>query len=123
MPTRAPRVCGHCGLVHAPSEACPLAAARGRERKARFDRKRPTASERGYDAEWRRESKAFLAQAGNDLCSCGCGRPADMVDHKTPHRGDRWLFWDRNNWQPMNTHCHNSTKQRLERHSNEVHHV
>lgn len=120
MPSRAPRVCGHCNTLHDPGEACPVAAARARERKARHDAQRPSAASRGYDADWRRESKAFLAEPANRYCACGCGRLADMVDHKVPHRGDRKLFWDRRNWQPLNHHCHNSTKQRQERHSNEA---
>ncbi|MFD1675419.1 HNH endonuclease signature motif containing protein [Alicyclobacillus fodiniaquatilis] len=24
-----------------------------------------------------------------------------MVDHKVPHKGDKKLFWDSKNWQPM----------------------
>ncbi|WP_349253802.1 HNH endonuclease signature motif containing protein [Bradyrhizobium sp. CB2312] len=44
-----------------------------------------------------------------------CGKPAVVVDHIKPHRGDRALFWDKGNWQPLCTHHHNSTKQRLER--------
>ncbi|TIL42278.1 MAG: HNH endonuclease, partial [Mesorhizobium sp.] len=48
--------------------------------------------------------------------ACGCGRVADMVDHIKPHRGDKRLFWDRANWQPMAmSPCHSSRKQRLER--------
>ena len=26
---------------------------------------------------------------------------AVIVDHIKPHRGDKVLFWDRNNWQPL----------------------
>ncbi|WP_314945899.1 hypothetical protein [Bradyrhizobium cosmicum] len=44
-----------------------------------------------------------------------CGKPAVVVDHVKPHRGDRALFWDKRNWQPLCTHHHNSTKQSLER--------
>ncbi|WP_216671362.1 hypothetical protein [Mangrovicoccus sp. HB161399] len=32
-----------------------------------------------------------------------------MVDHKVAHKGDKRLFWDRSNWQPMNRSC-NSRK-------------
>jgi 5-methylcytosine-specific restriction endonuclease McrA len=113
MPNRAPSVCAHCGKAH--TGTCRQRDAFTRERKARFDRTRPTASARGYDATWRRESKAFLAEPANRYCACGCGRVADVVDHKVPHRGNQQLFWDRRNWQPMNHHCHNSAKQRHER--------
>lgn len=30
-----------------------------------------------------------------------------MTDHIIPHRGDKRLFWDRSNWQPMCDRCHN----------------
>lgn len=38
-----------------------------------------------------------------------------VVDHKTPHRGDRALFWDRDNLQSVSKRWHDSTKQSLER--------
>ena len=31
---------------------------------------------------------------------------ATDVDHIVPHRGDRDLFWDRNNWQALCHSCH-----------------
>jgi 5-methylcytosine-specific restriction protein A len=31
-----------------------------------------------------------------------------------PHKGDRALFWDRDNWQPLCTSCHNGMKKRIE---------
>ena len=30
------------------------------------------------------------------------------LDHIIPHRGDRRLFWDRNNWQALCKSCHDS---------------
>ena len=32
---------------------------------------------------------------------------ATVVDHIKPHRGDKKLFWDRGNWQPLCEHHHN----------------
>jgi 5-methylcytosine-specific restriction protein A len=110
MPTRAPRLNG-CGCVTAYGVLCEHA----RQRKIETDRRRPTARQRGYTVEWQRESRLFLNKPENRFCACGCGRYADLVDHRTPHRGDRALFWDRSNWQPMATHCHSSSKQSLER--------
>ena len=73
-----------------------------------------------YSYRWQKASKAFLAK--HPLCECPhCdgGRIrttlATVVDHKVPHRGDRGLFWDRDNWQPMGKACHDSYKARLER--------
>jgi 5-methylcytosine-specific restriction enzyme A len=80
-----------------------------RERRALADLHRPSSTDRGYSAKWRRESKAFLALPGNELCACGCGRSATMVDHRVAHKGDMKLFWDRSNWQPMFGRC-NSRK-------------
>jgi 5-methylcytosine-specific restriction enzyme A len=111
MPYAAPRVCV-CGNLVAHNVVC---ICRQRAR-AEADKRRPTASARGYTSKWQTESKKFLALPENRLCCCGCGRLADMVDHKQPHRGDQRLFWSRSNWQPMaSSPCHSSAKQSLER--------
>ena len=115
MPIRAPRICS-CGKVVAYGVMCGCQLLRATERKARFDAKRPSARDRGYDTKWQKASKAFLAQPENRHCACGCGRVADMVDHIVPHRGDMKLFWRRSNWQPMaSSPCHSSRKQAQER--------
>jgi len=31
---------------------------------------------------------------------------ATVVDHVTPHKGDKVLFWDRLNWQALCKRCH-----------------
>ena len=72
------------------------------------DRLRGNAAERGYDAKWRRARKRFLQR--HPLCanclSQGVLTPATVVDHIVPHRGDRALFWDEKNWQPLCKSCH-----------------
>lgn len=69
-----------------------------------------------YDRNWRRESKAFLAE--NPWCAeClkqGKYVPATVVDHKKPHRGDKRLFWDRHNWQGLCEHHHDQKTARGE---------
>lgn len=105
MAMKPPRICSPCGLRVASGEQCPCERKRSAESRARYDAARPSARERGYDTKWQRESKAFLALPQNRLCGCGCGRQADMVDHKIAHKGDRKLFWDRSNWQPMARGC------------------
>ncbi len=78
---------------------------------------RLSAARRGYDARWRIRSKHFIAQ--HPLCAMcqAAGRVtlAVCVDHIVPHKGDRQLFHDSNNWQSLCDHCHSSRKQRAER--------
>lgn len=33
---------------------------------------------------------------------------ATVVDHIKPHRGDKALFWDEHNWQPLCKKCHDT---------------
>ncbi len=46
----------------------------------------------------------------NPLCvECerqGLTTPATEVDHIVPHRGDKVLFWDHDNWQALCKPCH-----------------
>lgn len=114
MPVRAPRLCA-CGKLVPSGARCPCEAKRDAERKARFDKTRPTSSQRGYTGAWEKARKAFLLR--HPRCA-RCGRRADLVDHKIPHRGDRDLFWDKSNWQPLCTSCHSGAKQRQERREN-----
>lgn len=114
MPVRAPSVCGYCGKAHRSGEACAAMVAMQKERKARFDKTRPSARQRGYTAEWEKARKEYLA--ANPVC-IRCGAPAALVDHITAHKGNMALFWNRANWQPMCTPCHSVSKQAEERRS------
>jgi 5-methylcytosine-specific restriction endonuclease McrA len=88
---------------------------REQERKTRHDRNRPSASARGYDHSWRQARAQFLAS--NPTCrKCGT-HPATVVDHIMPHKGNKALFWNRANWQPLCVRCHSSLKQSEERRS------
>ena len=104
MATRAPRICG-CGHTVAHGQACACQVQRERTRQ----RGRLSAARRGYGSKWERESKAFLSLPENRKCACGCGRDAEVVDHKKAHKGDQRLFWSRSNWQAMARVC-NSRK-------------
>jgi 5-methylcytosine-specific restriction endonuclease McrA len=73
------------------------------------DRERGTAHQRGYDAKWTKARDAFLDQ--HPLC-VECSKkdyinPATVVDHIIPHKGDKVLFWDETNWQPLCETHHN----------------
>jgi hypothetical protein len=38
-------------------------------------------------------------------------REANVVDHDTPHKGNRTLFFDRSNLKSFNKECHDRWKQ------------
>lgn len=73
------------------------------------DQQRGNSAERGYDHRWRKARARWLVD--HPLCveckSQGKVTAADVVDHVTPHRGDKRLFWDRSNWQSLCAACHN----------------
>lgn len=79
---------------------------------------RPGAYERGYDKKWIRAADSFRWR--NPYC-VGCAavygvkRPATVVDHIVPHKGDQRLFWDPSNWQSSCNWHHSSIKRELER--------
>lgn len=68
-------------------------------------------------ANWRRLRLSQLAR--EPLCrfcqSKGIITAADTVDHKTAHRGNMVLFFDKSNLQSLCKSCHSSQKQRLEK--------
>ena len=110
--SRPPRLCA-CGSVVAHGVICPCRRLATRERNARHDARRPSARERGYDAKWDRERAAYLYL--HDTCGRCAMRPATIVHHIIPHRGDRSLFWNRRNWMPVCQPCHDGPIQRQER--------
>ena len=104
MPRRPKRPCRYPGCPNLCESGtyCPEHSAESP------DRLRGSATERGYDAKWRRARKRFLQR--HPLCanclSQGVLTPATVVDHIVPHRGDHRLFWDEQNWQPLCKACH-----------------
>ena len=111
MPHGIPRLCG-CGHVVPHGVRCACQVKRDADRKRRADLKRPNATERGYDAQWRQERAAFLKTSPKCV---RCGAPAVIVDHIQPHRGDMRKFWDRSNWQALCRGCHSRWKQSREK--------
>lgn len=76
--------------------------------------KRESASKRGYNNKWRVASKRYLK--AHPLC-VQCQKEnrlveATVVDHIIPHRGDKKLFWDENNWQALCKRCHDRKTRR-----------
>ncbi|NBT49984.1 MAG: HNH endonuclease [Marivivens sp.] len=64
---------------------------------------RPTAHQRGYTHRWHKARTGYLRD--NPLCvRCeqeGELKPANVVDHIKPHKGNQELFWDTSNWQSL----------------------
>jgi 5-methylcytosine-specific restriction endonuclease McrA len=75
-----------------------------------------TTAERGNGGRWQRLSKQFLRQPENALCvMCEAERqtrPANVVDHVIPHKGDQALFWDLTKWQGLCRSHHSRTSRR-----------
>ncbi|MBQ8708357.1 MAG: HNH endonuclease [Succinivibrionaceae bacterium] len=101
MPQKAMKTCRHPGCVNLVKD--------GRYCQEHsidlyvYDQMRGNANERGYNVRWRRARTMFLSK--HPLCS-QCGKPATVVDHIIPHRGNQQLFWDEANWQPLCKTCH-----------------
>lgn len=74
----------------------------------RFDKQRGTAHERGYTSAWQKARAAYLRS--HPLCREHEKKSevvaATVVDHIIPHKGDKELFWDSANWQPLCKPCH-----------------
>lgn len=112
MSSRPPRLCS-CGKIVAAGVRCACQIVNDRARKARFDKTRPSARQRGYTREWQAARADYLQR--HPYCRHdGCGRPATIVHHVTAHRGNQRLFWDRSNWMPVCEPCHNGPVQSQE---------
>ena len=100
MPRKPKRPCRHPG--------CPNLSDGVYCENHRGQYSRESAVARGYDSRWQKARARFLKR--NPLCVSCLGvkklTPATVVDHMLPHRGDRRLFWDEANWQPLCKACH-----------------
>lgn len=99
------------GLTSCAAPGCPVLVPGGRcpehaaaQRKAQ-DARRPSARERGYDVEWERNAKAFLAE--NPWC-VDCGAPATDADHDPIDRVEliRLGVPDPDAWWRLKPRCH-----------------
>ncbi|MEC0092871.1 HNH endonuclease signature motif containing protein [Paenibacillus macquariensis] len=105
MPSKPKQPCKNMGCPNLTTDGYCEAHAKDRHQ---YDRFRGTAAQRGYDGVWRKARVGFLRK--HPLCvHCLNGdrlTEATVVDHIKPHKGDKELFWDRNNWQPLCQKCH-----------------
>lgn len=80
----------------------------GKQHGVTYDQRRPSAAKRLYGRAWQKARLHYLRT--HTLCvECereGLIRAATVVDHRIPHQGDKRLFWDRSNWQPLCTSHH-----------------
>lgn len=70
-----------------------------------------------WTARWKKLRLAHLTS--HPICvfcqATGMIRPATVVDHVTPHRGDEVLFWDEDNLQSLCKSHHDAAKAQEER--------
>lgn len=67
-----------------------------------------------YTQAWKRlRAEQLISEPFCRRCACrGLRTPATEVDHITPHRGDRALFFDRGNLQSLCHSCHSAKTAR-----------
>lgn len=104
MPSKPRRACGNPNCPHHARDGCHLCA----EHMQEFNARRPTSTQQGYGAKWRKLRAWILS--GEPLCRV-CGAPATDVDHITPKA--RGGTDDVDNLQPLCHECH-SRKTALE---------
>lgn len=78
--------------------------------------KETSSTAKGYGYRWQKARAQFLLE--HPLCvrcqETGRTTAATVVDHKVPHKGDKTLFWDRKNWDPLCASHHSRDKQKEE---------
>lgn len=76
--------------------------------KTSYDLRRDNANSRGYNTRWQKARRIYLNN--HPFCKrcldSGIYTPATVVDHIIPHKGDKDLFWEQSNWQPLCKRCH-----------------
>lgn len=101
MPQAAQKLCTICKRVDCTCKSDPVG--------------RKSSRERGYSAAWDKASKQWRTL--NPLCAeCdrqGQLKPAEVVDHIRPHKGDQEWFWCQDNWESTCKRCHDA-KTRME---------
>ena len=106
MPFKPKHPCRHHGcpaLIDADKQYCDVHAPLHAE-----STERGSSSARGYNRQWQKARKRYLASHPFCVMCLKEGRmtKATVVDHIIPHRGDPDLFWDESNWQPLCKHHH-----------------
>lgn len=112
MPVRALRACAHmgCSCVVSYGRYCVNHLhAHAHEHERTNESTRPQSQDRGYDSRWKKYAERFKTK--HPICCDsmsrhpGQVRATQQVDHIVPHKGDRKLFWDTTNHQPLCASC------------------
>lgn len=106
MPRRPNTPCKHPGC----GRLVPYGTMYCEEHKPLHQHDRKTTAEKGYGSRWQKARAVYLHSHPLCVRCLAKGRyvKATVVDHIIPHRGDRKLFWDRDNWQALCKSCHDS---------------
>lgn len=110
MPWLSPHPCRHSGcgtLIRGRQGHCEAHRSEARKRE---DERRPSASARGYDRDWRVRRRDYLAD--NPLC-IRCGDEATEVDHIVPL--SKGGADDESNYQALCKSCHSVKTGRHDR--------
>lgn len=110
MPMRPKRPCAYAGCIELIQVGTSYCDVHKRQKGNNYKKDTDRYWHGWYSTtRWKAARKAFLVL--HPLCvECeqqGRLRPATVVDHIKPHRGDVGLFWDRSNWQALCTQHHN----------------
>lgn len=109
MPHRTKKACSRPGCPELVPVGTMFCKAHTKQLHKDIDARRGTAHSRGYTGAWQKASKGYLRK--HPLCVLcereGKVNAATLVDHIIPHKGDKELFWDRNNWQGLCEYHHN----------------
>lgn len=111
MPQRLQKICAAkgCNEKTRNPKYCDKHAKSEEAQRQRFvDQRRGSSSARGYGWKWKNARTRFLREHPLcEMCSTvDSPTTATVVDHRVPHKGDEYLFWNEENWQPLCASCH-----------------
>ena len=117
LPTQTPRLTAMRPTLQAPKDEAGRSQYR-RDHKGHdlYDSRRWRGSDSKKGTDGLRWQVLLDAAFTCEMCGIMEADTSKLVaDHRTPHRGDRTLFFDRQNLMCLCKICHDSTKAKLER--------
>lgn len=122
MPRRPNKPCAHPGCARLVPPGMMYCENHAPLHRVKEDPERSSTA-RGYDSRWKKARAAYLE--AHPLCvECekeGRYIKATVVDHIIPHRGNKRLFWDSDNWQSLCKHHHDVKTKTTDREYIESH--